>query len=245
MKYLKIFLIFFAVFIFVSEVKADTCTYKEKQTLNKEASNIKINYEIVTQDLPEGYHLAEVGIEDENGNDVTDQFRDYFVGKYINIIVSNIPENYYFTIEDEDLINDNNSQKQFYYSDAVDNLIQLKLYDISEYKNIKFTVYSNQCTDALLTKYLKTPRYNSYSYMDICKGIEDYKYCQEFLMTNVKSTTIYNKILEYKESLNKKEEVQDNKSSKKIIILISCILGAIVLGVLIYIIVQRKLRWKK
>lgn len=224
-------------------VKADACSYKEQAALNKEAKNIKFNYEILEQKLPDGYEyadlgIAEIGIVDSNGNDVTSQFNNYFIGNYIKISITNLPENFYFVIEDEQLINNNNGKSEYHYSDLKEDVIELKLYDLSKYRDIKFIIYANECGEnKLLEKHIYTPKYNMYYSEGICSDISDYKYCQEFLYTNVSSEKVYNNILKYKESLVKAKE-QSKKSkgiSKKIIIggSITLVLLGLIAGVII------------
>ena len=241
-----IFILIAFMFVLITP-KADSCTYKEQAALNKEASNIKFNYEVVRLTLPDGYYFTEEGISDPDGNDVTKQYAEYYNDKYIKIMVTNLPENFYFKIEDESLINENNNKDTYYKSDEKDSVIELKTYNINEFRNVKFSIYSNECGDKkLLNKYLKIPRSNQYYYMAVCEDIPDYKYCQEFLFSNVKSETIYNKIIEYKDSLEKKEEQTVNKINwKKIIMWIGVIVVIGAITTLVVILIQKKLREKR
>lgn len=225
-------------FILVSSVKAGSCSYKELEILNKEASNIKFNYEINEQKLPEGYHFSEIGIEDNNGNDVSSEFIDYYIGKYFILNVNNLPEDFYVVIEDEALIIHNDNKSTYYYNDTNNGNLALKLYNVNGVKNIKFTIYSDNCNEKVLTKYVKLPRYNGLYDMAICEGIQDYKYCQQFIFTSMSDIKLRDKVVEYKKTLETKEEKTPEKSNIKLIIIISCI--AIIFITAIILIVRNK-----
>ncbi len=240
--YVIFILISFA--IIITFPKADSCNYKEQATLNKEAKNIKINYEIVKLELPEGYYFTEDGISDPNGNDVTAEYFEYYNGKYIKLIITNLPEDFYFKIEDEDLIKANNNQDTYNFYDQSDGIVELKMNVLSEYKNIKFSFYSNKCGGkSILDKYLKIPRSNPYYNMALCEGIPDYKYCQEFLASNVKDETIINKVLQYKKSLEKQEVKTQKESNWKKITFMSAI-AVVIAGILVFLIILIQKHWR-
>lgn len=237
----------FSFFIIISTSKADSsCSYKDQQALNKLAQNIKRNYEIKEQKLPDGYNFSEDGIVDSNGKDVSKEFIDYYVGKYANIMITNLDEDIYIKVEDEDLISFNDGDSEFYYDDTKDGVLELKVYRLSKYRNIRFSVYANTstCNNKITSFYVKIPRYNNFYNMDICKGIQDYKYCQEYLFNNTSDVKVRDKILEYKKSLkNGKQKDSKKISYKRIIIIISIMsLGLIITGICLFIIIKK---WKE
>lgn len=243
-KVLNIAIFFIISFFLITTTTkaADSCTYKEQQALNKEASNIKFNYEIAEQNLPEDYHFSETGIEDNNGNDVSQEFIDYYIGKYFILNINNIPEDFYVVIEDETLINHNDNKTNYYYSDTENGNLALKLYNINGIKNIKFTIYSDNCSEKILTKYIKLPRYNSMHDLDLCENIKDYKYCQEFVFTSMSDIKLRDKIVEYKKTLETNEIETKEKNDIKLIVIIIC---SIVLFIIIIILIIKNRRSKK
>lgn len=229
-KYLlfSICIITFSIF----NVKAENCPYNERKLMNQEASNIKINYEIKEQNLPDGYYYTENGISDPNGNDVTDEYWNYYVGKYAVILINNLPEDLYFKIEDESLIASNNNKSEFSFSDTQNGYLELKLYNLNEFKNLSFAIYSANpnCNTKIMNLHVKVPRYNEYYATGMCQGIQDYKYCQEFLYSNISSSKIVDKITAYKRSLNTSANNKKNNSIMKPIVII---LSVVVCGFLI------------
>lgn len=251
-KVLNIAIFFIISFFLITTTTkaADSCTYKEQQALNKEASNIKFSYEVVYQNLPDGYKSYANGILDSNGVDVTDQFSDYYLGYYIKVYLSNISENMEVEINNADLYNSENElTNKVEYSSTDNGTIELKLYDTDKIKNIQFNIFATtlNCNNKkVFTKTLKTPRYNELSNLTICDEIKDYKYCQTFINTNASTETLIKKINEYKESLNANNKDTNNTNTilKKIIIISVSILVlfAIIYILIKYIFKRRKLK---
>ncbi len=242
-----LFLVFCFTFI-ISTYKADSCNYKEQAALNKEANNVKLNYEVITLTLPDGYKFTEDGIVDSNGNDVTKEYFEYYNGKYIKISVTNLPENFYFKIDDAEIIKENNNKDTYDYNDKKDGVIELETHNLEKYKNLKFSIYTNDCGGKrVLDKYLKLPRSNQFHGMALCEDIKDYKYCQEYLFSNVSTETILKKINQYRESLEEKETIKnDNKINWQKVVIYAGI-GVAICGIviLVTIVIIRKLRAKR
>lgn len=78
-------------------------------------------------------------------------------------------------------------------------------------KSYSFNVYypNTPCHMEVLYKhYITIPAYNKYYKDEICKGIEDYKLCSKWLNVVVSYDEWKNQIIEYKNSLNIKDEQQ-------------------------------------
>ena len=238
--YIVFILISFA--IIIAFPKADGCNYKDQAALNKEAKNININYEILTQKLPDGLTTYANGILDSNGQDVTEDYKDYFVGDYVNIIINNITDNFYITINDPLLSESNDNLEYIFYSNTENGTINLKLYNLAEYKKYKFDIYSLNCHTLVKTLTINIPRYNELSALDMCSDIKDYKYCNKYLNNNISTQTMVREINEYKDSLNKSNiKKEEKKINLKIIIIISCIcLGVVGLVLSLLRVIKRK-----
>jgi len=83
-----------------------------------------------------------------------------------------------------------------------------------------FMIYANSgsCANELMTtKYIKLPFLNPYADDDMCKGIENYVYCQKWSNVNDNKELYYKKIFEYRKELEnkkeKKEIVQNNENA--------------------------------
>lgn len=242
----KYFLFVLCVFTFtIFKVQADdSCTYKEQAALNKEATNVKAIYEPIYQGLPEGYTYYANGILDSNGNDVTDEFNDYLVGYYMKVTITNITENLYLTTEDELYDKNNNLVSLINANNITDGNIELNFYNIANVHTLKFDIHAstNNCSgNKLMTLSLKVPKYNEFYNYEICQGIQDYKYCQQFLDSDIKTETIIKKVNEYKENLeNKPNENNKNNNILKYIIIIGSGIVAIFLIILLIKFIRRK-----
>ena len=246
MKYLNFFIII--LFLLITSAKAENCDYKEQEKLNKEVQNIKISYEILEQKLPENLKYYANGIIDENGNDVTDIYKDYFIGNYAKITINNIPQNFYIVIEDENISFMNNNLEYIFYSNTKDGSIDLNVYNLEKYKTYKFLINSVKegCEKIKFNSIKVTiPRYNELSDLDLCKDIKDYTYCQKFIKTNLSSTSLLNKINNYKKVLKKEEKKLKDKKSfftfQNIIIFSLAFLLSILIFVIIKFFVRSKL----
>lgn len=95
------------------------------------------------------------------------------------------------------------------------------------------------------------PYYNRYSTSPLCEGIEEFSLCRRNYSGNIESQEYFEEqIKKYKESLNKKEEVKEEKTiSEKIIAFvienIYIIVAIIILVVVIIVIIIRKVIRKK
>lgn len=74
-----------------------------------------------------------------------------------------------------------------------------------------FEVYSseNYCDENYLNKlFVEIPKYNKYYKDDLCKGIENFKYCQKWFSTDISYSDFKKAITEYKD---KKVEIEENE----------------------------------
>lgn len=108
------------------------------------------------------------------------------------------------------IVRDTRNDKNYIYTD---NTIEMSdtFYQGNGYR---FDIYSDNpnCSDKIMfTRYVTLPYYNNYYNTDICKGIEEFKYCQRW--TKTRDYDFMNKeIAKYKNSLNKEKKEDDNTS---------------------------------
>lgn len=100
-------------------------------------------------------------------------------------------------------------------------------------------------------KYVKLPFYNRYYNSDICKGIEEFKYCQKWFDTYQYDSKVIDQINNYKNNLKKNDTKEDNKHIKSIFEyvldflikyykIIAYIILPIILIILIVIIIRKR-----
>lgn len=228
---LTVFLLTCFLFL-ISQTKADSCSYKEQQALNKEASNVKINYEIVDR-------------RNEIPNNLTQDdhydMKDYY---YINVSLYNISENIYVKITNDY----NNEEKNYYSTDLVENSISWK--NFYNYQNITYTLNilantTNCSGKKLIRKKITIPRFNQFYNKNYCQKIPDYELCQELINSSLDDSKVADKIYDaYLKTLNFSNQKDENNKFKINWQLIITIAGIIILGVItgliIYIVIKRR-----
>ncbi len=232
MKKVSNYIIFTLItFMFVLIIpKADSCTYKEQAALNKEASNIKFNYEIVdkTDEINDGLEEKEYYIN------------DYY---YIQLSIANLNENMYVEVKNDK----NDNIMTFHNTDAVDGIITFKK-ESNQVVKYTFNIYASTetCTSKLQTKYVTAPKFNNFYKSGVCNDIPDYKYCQELITTNMADEKLATYIGKYfRQKVAKSNEISEKKVDfwKYAIyfLIVLGILGLIFFGVFVF----RKIREKR
>lgn len=102
------------------------------------------------------------------------------------------------------------------YYDSIDETTVQNLKADSEYV---FELYTRGflCTsDSIRTIYVRTPSYNKYYSDELCKGIENYKYCQKWKRVNLNYNEFKNNVIKYRNSLKKEEnKIQKEENALK------------------------------
>lgn len=75
-----------------------------------------------------------------------------------------------------------------------------------------YTSSANCPNKILMTKYITTPSYNPLYNRDVCKGAEEYKYCQKWVKNPYNESEFDKVVSEYKE--NKNKEIVNEKEKK-------------------------------
>lgn len=225
-KVLNIAIFFIISFFLITTTTkaADSCTYKEQQALNKEAKNININYELVNK-------------LDEAPKDQPFSTRDYY---YLQVTIVNLTDDFNIKITN----NIDNEEKNFYSSDAVDNVISFKneYSDVVTYK-ININAQTENCTKTINTKSLTVPKFNTFYKSGLCVDIPEYKYCQELISTTLDNNKIGKAITKYYNQVNsEKSETDISKKSILPKILLYCGIGigsVIIIGLIVYLISKK------
>ncbi len=203
-KKIIILLIILAAFLFVGKVKAEetnTCPSTLLTELRSEAANVKVTY--VT-----GEEMVTIDEDPELG---ASKLRKHYV--YIKIFNLNNKMAVRVTPKGDGITAD----EKVFTSNQVDadGVITLKQEAISANVEYQFTVYSvyGACSGTTLrTMKLTVPKFNMYSELDICSDVPDYYLCLQYTNYNIDSSTVYDKINEYKATLAKENVDEENKN---------------------------------
>lgn len=222
-----LFMLFAFTVILINAKAEDSCPYKEQAALNKEAANVKMNYELVDR-------LEEIDNLSENQGYT---LGDYY---YLQINIVNLNENLFL-----ELTNDQDDEvKTYYFSDTANGVISFKK-NYSSVVNYKLTIYSNSgsCFEKkLTTKSLTVPRFNTFYKTGYCQSIPDYKYCQQLLTTSLSDNKIGEKISNYYyksiENSQKEEEKKENGILKNITIITSVLVGIGFVIAIVYVVLK-------
>ncbi len=184
-------MIIFSLFIMDKNVKAageTQCSLVEKNELKTKAANIKINYEINT---------TEKKVKDTNGEELTVPTRS------VDIKIFNITSDLFITMDSSNQNVSMESKRINYTMMGADGAITLRLPSLDIISEYIFDIYtfSDNCQgDVVRTIKLTIPKYNVYSQLEACSGIESYYLCQEYITFDVNPDTFYEKVNDFKEN---------------------------------------------
>lgn len=214
------------------------CDYETQVKLATEAANVNMTYEA-------GFFgtgtFVEAEIPDENGN-----YEIEIEEPKVKIYINNITEN--LKIE---VLNKNTQERTIYsYDDSNNGTIYWERTNLDEIVEYEITIFpiSSDCSDIELRKISKvTPKYNYINEKYFCDNNNSY-YCQEFITSeiNMSEEQIY------KDAISKKEEEQEIQNqeqsfwekNKKIILIITGIIGFIGVTTTAIIVIRRRSRVK-
>lgn len=184
---------------------ASLCSVEDQASLNKVAGSVKAVYEEVTEEMAPNTYVT----TDETGEGP-------FYYNYFKIIFTNITDEIYVKIT-----NDYNKEVKFIrYQDTDAGMYYIDWYKLDKVVKFTYEVYSSNETDCqgekYFTGYLVTPKFNKFSEMLICDGINDYLPCQKYTTVNFTYEEQYNKIAEYIEEKETEKEEENKKWYEKI-----------------------------
>ncbi len=180
------------------------CSNAELGKLREEASKIRATY--VPGEVSAGKAQMDMGDEKETFEQVLD------------LKLYNVSENFVFKY---DYSGKNVKPNSFYrtYGDynPEDKSITVRQKALNAIISYTITVYpaSGACSGQVLrTIRITLPKYNVYSNLEMCQGIQDYYLCSPYVTTDFDSSTFYDKVDSYKAKMleNKETEEKDNNS---------------------------------
>lgn len=183
---LKYLIIFLALFLIPNTSSANECSVSEMNRLKKIASNITYKYEYI-ENIPEtGY--GSVKFKFTISNVTSDIYLTNNTGEY--------------TVVGSEIVK--------YYKPNANN--QIIIENQEDGKSYSYRIYGNtvNCKDEYISKiYITTPDYNEFYIHDLCKGIEDYKFCQKWVKTDYTEKEFERVVKKYIKSLEKTPEPEE------------------------------------
>lgn len=143
------------------------------------ANSKKVEYQEMAKNIAVNYEYV------ESDNDVT-----------FSIKISNIPNMF--------IVYDAVNQKTYNYSSS-----ELIINNVNKNTSYRFDIYKHDDACSWInfySHYVNVPPYNYYYKDEVCSDIKDYKLCSKWLNVTVSYDEWKNKVLEYKNSLNKDNE---------------------------------------
>lgn len=244
-KNAKYMIISLLMFCFISNVKAEECTYEKQVELNNIASTVKATYEEVEIDTGETY-FDDMNF-DENGNPVT---LKYYV-KGFNVKLLNLTEELYVEVT-----NSLGEEKIINFSDTDNGIISLGIKEADQIITYSIKVISakGECAGTdLRTINLLVPKFNSYSETMFCKENPEFDYCQEYLSSDDQIDYITFDEEAKKYTVKKEQQQVETKKEQTIIdkikevlkdkgIIIISVIGIVGGGTIAIIVIKRRRR---
>ncbi len=159
-----------------------------------------------------------------------------------NITIKNLTDDMYVVVSEEIT----NSQQTYNYSDTTNGTITIKQYNVLDVLKYTFEIYTSDKTGCggtkLKVRYLTTQAFNPYFESMMCDNLKDYTYCQEYVSSALTEDEFNDKIENYKNQTEKKEQEEKgilaflNKHKIELLIIISLL----VIGGTTTVIVMKK-----
>ena len=212
--YLKLILLVILVVFGINKVRAAECSYKDQALLNKEASNVKITYQL---------------IEDEEE-------------EYLQILITNLNEHLTLEISNDyndEIMNFSISDAK----EGVISFKNIALYKMVTYKINIYGAYNSCSRNLIMTKNISIPYFNIFYDGSVCKNIPDYTYCQKLVKTNMSAEDMAKKINDYyQKQVEPKEEKKEVKTSwvKIVLLIVLGIFGLVLVALIVLIGIKRR-----
>lgn len=212
--YLKLILLVILVIFGINKVRAAECSYKDQALLNKEASNVKITYQL---------------IEDEEE-------------EYLQILITNLNEHLTLEISNDyndEIMNFSISDAK----EGVISFKNIALYKMVTYKINIYGAYNSCSRNLIMTKNISIPYFNIFYDGSVCKNIPNYKYCQKLVKTNMSAEDMAKKINDYyQKQITSTEEKKEEKTSwvKIVLLIVLGIFGLVLVALIVLIGIKRR-----
>lgn len=173
--------------------------------VNAECSyNEKVRLQSLASNLSFTYNYKEI----DNGNQ--------FYGINFSITITNLEPELYIVDESKGNVYYYNNKKEVTSDDYTDGI------------TVGFKVYANSGSckgEYLITNYVTLPPYNRFYRDPICNGVNNYHLCNRFSRVTLSYDDFIKEVTNYKEQLNKPDEVpkkeKDNEIIEKVISFLS------------------------
>lgn len=233
----KVLVCLLSVILGCLSVSAKTCSSEETSKLKREADNVKVNYEVIEENIK--YET----VDGEEFNQ--DVFETEGITEKIRITVYNITNNL-FVLQTNDR---DNEKITINYSDTKNGNYSFDTTDINSLMNYKFVVYSNLDCDLMELKTIDfvKPMRNSYYDYEVCQSHLDVPVCAKYISSEleVSEASLYDYVTNYKVSkgtptiISRIDELGETNLFRSNWMYFA-IGGVVVIGVAIYIVIVKK-----
>ena len=207
-KFRKLILSILTFVLIIGNAKAAACDYEEKAQLNKEAANVKANYEIKERVVDRSEYTVPDSVLGTDEEATYEHKVDYM---QVNIL--NITKNMYVEVTNDS----DKDTKTYTYADTTDGNLSFDRYDVSTLVKYTIKIYASKETgcsgNALKTLYLSLPRYNDYSTYNICTFVPEFYMCQRYVTYENDDYSAF--IKRAKEEVAKKEQKEKEEKDRK------------------------------
>ena len=203
-------IVMIGMFLFVGVAKAEevnisTCSAADLNTLRQDASLIKATY------IPNEIQVGE-------GNARGGEESDAAIMYVLDLKVYNVNSKFLLKYEYSGKKIQSGSFYRDFTNTGSDGAITVRQKSYNTVINYTITVISNfgSCRgQTIRTIRVTLPKYNYYSSLEACEGIQDYYLCQPYITFDVDENTFFNKVSAYSAKMAEAKEVdmeEDNNS---------------------------------
>ncbi len=202
-------IIMLAIFLFIGKVSAaegDMCSAVDLNALRTEAASVRATY------VP-----AQVKMGEDKHPDAINP--DSYMQNILELKVYNVNSKFIIKYDYSGPRIQSGSDVKDYHNIGPDGAITTKVMAGDYIVNYVISVVSNYGTcsgQVLRTIRVTLPKFNFYSLLDICQGVQDYYLCQPYITYDFDATTLFDKVTEYKAKLLEAKEVdfdEDNNGA--------------------------------
>lgn len=209
MRKIRTIVLLLVVYVFnITNVNA-VCDTAEENRLRSLATNVRMSYEEVREELPPGSFTPPDGLPEE----LYDEWKEYIT--YFNVYIENITEDIYVEVKDKN----SGQTKRYTYADSDNGVITIRqdIYKKNEYTVTVHPASGSECSGRLASHALTTPYYNEYYAMERCQDNKEYYLCFKYvdydLPDNEEFLTKLNAYVAEKERKQQQQEEEKKNNS--------------------------------
>ena len=199
-------------FLFIGKVSAaegDTCSAIDLNALRTEAANVRATY------VPAKISV----VNKEYVNNAEGGEAAEYVQNVLDLKVYNVNSKFLVRYDYSGKGVKTGTMTRDYTNIGPDGAITIRQKAGDKVVNYVITILANYGTcagETLRTLRVTLPKFNFYSVLDVCQGVQDYYLCQPYITYDFDATTLFDKVSEYKAKLMESKEIdfeEDNNGA--------------------------------